>query len=384
MTSDIKPRYFIGLMSGTSVDGVDAALIACTDNQIRLVEMIDHPLPTHLKKQLIQLNRNPTLSLDTLCQLEHDVAIEFVKATQTLLTQAQFAASDITAIGSHGQTIFHAPNIPMSLQIGHPAFIAKHTGIDTVADFRVDDMAVGGQGAPLAPSFHKQLFKSQQACYVVNIGGIANVSYLESSKTLKKEPESDLVYGFDTGPGNALMDEICQQKFEMAFDKSGNISKSGHVQPALLNRLLKHPYFKERFPKSTGRETFNTLWLKTQLADYANPITDEDLLATLCEFTAQSIQVGIQQLAEDVNALAGDVWIVGGGAYNQHLIDRIQQALPEYCVQSSLTININPNAIEAMMCGWLAQQRIDRQAIALTSITGSSRNVVLGGLWLGH
>jgi len=186
MTSDIKPRYFIGLMSGTSVDGVDAALIACTDNQIRLVEMIDHPLPTHLKKQLIQLNRNPTLSLDTLCQLEHDVAIEFVKATQTLLTQAQFAASDITAIGSHGQTIFHAPNIPMSLQIGHPAFIAKHTGIDTVADFRVDDMAVGGQGAPLAPSFHKQLFKSQQACYVVNIGGIANVSYLESSKTLKK------------------------------------------------------------------------------------------------------------------------------------------------------------------------------------------------------
>jgi len=193
-----------------------------------------------------------------------------------------------------------------------------------------------------------------------------------------------LVYGFDTGPGNALMDEICQQKFEMAFDKSGNISKSGHVQPALLNRLLKHPYFKERFPKSTGRETFNTLWLKTQLADYANPITDEDLLATLCEFTAQSIQVGIQQLAEDVNALAGDVWIVGGGAYNQHLIDRIQQALPEYCVQSSLTININPNAIEAMMCGWLAQQRIDRQAIALTSITGSSRNVVLGGLWLGH
>ena len=374
MTSTSQPRYFIGLMSGTSVDGVDAALIDCSNNQIKLVEMIDHPLPEPLKSELIQLNQSQNLSLETLCRLEHAVAQEFVKATQTLLTQAQRLPKDITAIGSHGQTIYHAPHIPMSLQIGHPAFIAKQTGIDTVADFRIDDLAVGGQGAPLAPSFHQQLFKSEQACYVVNIGGIANVSYLNS--------ENASLYGFDTGPGNALMDEICQQKFAVGFDNNGEIAKRGQVHQALLQALLTHPYFQQAFPKSTGRETFNHLWLKSQLESIGHEINSEDLVSTLCEFTAQSIQLGLLQLAKQLKAPIGQIWIVGGGAYNPELIKRIQQALPDYNVASSLTTNLNPNAIEAMMCGWLAQQRIDGKAIALTSITGSSRNVVLGGLWL--
>ena len=382
MTTSDKPRYFIGLMSGTSVDGVDAALVdgACTP--IKLLKMIEYPLPETLKRQLIQLNHTPNLTLEAFCRLEHDVAIAFVKATQTLLTQTHLTPADITAIGSHGQTLFHAPNIPMSLQIGHPAFIAKHTNIDTVADFRVDDMAVGGQGAPLAPSFHQPLFENDQACYVVNIGGIANVSYLQP-KT-KNQTNRAPAFGFDTGPGNALMDEICQQQLGVKFDQNGDIAKRGQVHQTLLEGLLQHPYFTNHFPKSTGRETFNSQWLEKHTAHLANQITSENLIATLCELTAQTIQRGIAQLAKQLNAPTGTIWIVGGGAYNHHLLSRIQHALPAYCVQSSLKCNIDPNAIEAMMCAWLAQQRIDHQPIPLKSVTGSQRDVVLGGLWLGR
>jgi len=373
MTQASKSRYFIGLMSGTSVDGVDAALIDCSSSHITLIDFIEHPLSENLKAQLLELNHNQTLSLASLCQLEHDVAMAFITATQSLLSKANLSPNDIIAIGSHGQTIFHAPTIPMSLQIGHPAFIAKQTGIDTVADFRVDDLAVGGQGAPLAPSFHQKLFKSEQATYVVNIGGIANVSYLNDA--------TQAIYGFDTGPGNALMDEICQQQFDCPFDKNGHIARSGQIQAGLLKQLLDHPYFKTSFPKSTGRETFNNHWLSNELNRYSTPVSSEDLLATLCELTAQSIQLGIKQLAQQLDAASASVWIVGGGAYNPLLIERIQSALPNYSVQSSLAKQINPNAIEAMMCGWLAQQRIDNQAIPLKAITGATRNVICGGVW---
>lgn len=371
--STAKPRYFIGLMSGTSADGVDAALVDCSDSSITLIDFIEHPLPATLKAQLIELNQNQTLSLTDLCQLEHDVAMQFVQATQTLLAKTAVKPESVTAIGSHGQTLFHAPNIPMSLQIGHPAFIAKQTGIDTVADFRIDDLAVGGQGAPLAPSFHQQLFKTQQATYIVNIGGIANVSYLNAT--------TQALYGFDTGPGNALMDEICQQQFACPFDKNGDIAQSGQIQADLLKQLLEHPYFALSFPKSTGRETFNSHWLTAELTRYSKPVSAEDLIATLCELTAQSIQRGIQLLETKLNAPTGAIWIVGGGAYNPFLIERIQQALPNYDVQSSLANQINPNAIEAMMCGWLAQQRVDERTIPLKAITGAARDVVCGGLW---
>jgi len=374
MTQASKPRYFIGLMSGTSVDGVDAALIDCSSSNITLIDFIEHPLPNNLKAQLLELNHSQTLSLASLCQLEHDVAMAFITATQSLLSKTNRSPNDIIAIGSHGQTIFHAPTIPMSLQIGHPAFIAKQTGIDTVADFRVDDLAVGGQGAPLAPSFHQELFNTGgTSSFVVNIGGIANVSYLSH------HPSS--AFGFDTGPGNALMDDICQQQLNRSYDKNGEVAQSGQIQTGLLKQLLKHPYFEQAFPKSTGRETFNSAWLNNELKRYALPIKTEDLMATLCELTAQSIQLGIKQLVKRLNASVGPVWIVGGGAYNKHLIERIQHALPEHTVQSSLECQINPNAIEAMMCGWLAQQRIDKQPIKLSAITGAKRNVLLGGLW---
>ncbi len=368
------PRYFIGLMSGTSVDGVDAALVDISGNQIKLVYYIEHPLPDSLKTELLALNHSQSLSLKALSQLEYDVAQAFIQATQKLLDKAQLSHTQVTAIGSHGQTIFHAPQIPMSLQIGHPAFIAKQSGIDTVADFRIDDLAVGGQGAPLAPSFHQQLFEKDAATYVVNIGGIANISYINS--------DSGELLGFDTGPGNALMDEICQQHFDCNYDKDGAIAASAQVNQPLLNALLQHPYFAESFPKSTGRETFNQAWLNQQIAELKLQITPAEMMATLCELTAISIQQGIQQLLEQQDAPAANLWVVGGGAYNSHLLQRLQYALPDFEVQSSLAAGIHPNAIEAMMCAWLAQQRIDQQSIPLSAITGSTRNVTLGGLWL--
>ncbi|WP_373020486.1 anhydro-N-acetylmuramic acid kinase [Thiomicrorhabdus sp.] len=364
-----KPELFIGLMSGTSVDGVDAALVKMDADNIQLVDFIEHPLPDQLKSRLTGLNLKPEISLQTLCDLEYQVAQQFIIATQTLLQHNQLKPDEIRAIGSHGQTIFHSPQTPMSLQIGHPAFIAKQTGIDTAADFRIDDLAVGGQGAPLAPAFHQKLFAVQKQACVINIGGIANISFLDF--------EQNQTFGFDTGPGNGLMDEICQLHFACNYDSNGTIAASGQVNQEFLNQLLKHPYLHQAFPKSTGRETFNRDWLERQLQNFGQSLDPADLLATLCEFTAASIELGIQLL----NVSPCDICIVGGGAFNQELIRRIQARLPDFKVSSSLELDINPNAIEAMMCAWLAHQRLYGIPISLKRITGSERDVVLGGLW---
>lgn len=363
------PALYVGLMSGTSADGIDAALVAFEDERIRLLSYCEYPLDSTLKKQLLALNSAPALSLQTLCELEFGVASAFSQACLSLLKENHLSAKQIHAIGSHGQTIFHAPQVPMSLQIGHPAFIAKQTGIDTVADFRIDDLAVGGQGAPLAPAFHQALFNPQNACCVLNIGGIANISYLN--------PHTRTVTGFDTGPGNALMDEICQRHFDCDYDANGAIAQTGQVDAALLQSLLQHPYLQQPPPKSTGRETFNFAWLQTHLQN--RPLSPQNLLATLSEFTAASVAFAVQQLG--INQ--GDLWVVGGGAYNADLLSRLQKRLVHLNVASSLSIGIHPNAVEAMMCAWLAQQRLLNHPVALSGITGATRNVVLGGLWRG-
>ncbi|MDX1347146.1 MAG: anhydro-N-acetylmuramic acid kinase [Thiomicrorhabdus chilensis] len=372
MNDKPSTERYIGLMSGTSADGVDAALVEIDAQQIRLIDFIDTPMPVELKTRLIDLNQNPQLSLSDLSKLEFQVAIEFISATQKLLLQANLSKQDIRAIGSHGQTVFHAPEIPMSLQIGHPAFIAKQTGIDTVADFRIDDLAVGGQGAPLAPAFHQHLFKPQSACCVINIGGIANISYLN--------PNSGEVYGFDCGPGNALMDELCLQEFGCDYDRNGEIAASTQSNANLLKQLLLHPYLHQPFPKSTGRETFHYPWFAEQAVLVGENMSPAEQMATLNAFTATSIALGVRQL----KIAPCDIWVVGGGAFNPTLLNNIQNQLPDFNIRSSEEIDINPNAIEAMMCAWLAHQRIHQKPVALKSITGSQRDVTLGGLWLAN
>ena len=363
-------------MSGTSADGVDAALIKSTNHQIQLIDFIATELPPHLKQALLKLNDNPKIHLEELCSLHKQVADSFISATQTLLSQNSLAVEEITAIGSHGQTIYHAPDIPMTLQIGHPAFIAKKTGISTVADFRVDDMALDGQGAPFAPAFHKALFSQENPCFVVNIGGIANVSCLPGKQDNLK------VIGWDTGPGNALMDEFCQTELNISYDPSGENARQGNIHTKLLSEMLQHPYFLATYPKSTGRDTFHAKWIKSLLSELNIEISAIDLLATLCELTAQSIAQQIESVtysSKDDKPLS--VWIVGGGAYNDYLLERLQFHLKSYRVASSDLTDINPNAVEAMMCAWLAEQRLNNQPIELASVTGAKRNAVLGGIW---
>ena len=363
-------------MSGTSADGVDAVLIKSFNNQIQLIDFISTELSPQLKQALLKLNDNPNIHLEELCSLHKQVADSFVSATQTLLSQNTIKIEEITAIGSHGQTIYHAPDIPMTLQIGHPAFIAKSTGITTTADFRVDDMALGGQGAPFAPAFHKALFSQENPCFVVNIGGIANVSCLPGTQANQK------IIGWDTGPGNSLMDEFCQTDLNIPYDPSGENARQGNIHAELLNVMLKHPYFEATYPKSTGRDTFHAKWVKSLLSNLNIEISAIDLLATLCELTAHTIAQQIKSVtytSKDNKPL--EVWIVGGGAYNDYLLERLQFHLKSYSVASSHLKDINPNAVEAMMCAWLAEQRLNNQPVELASVTGAKRNAVLGAIW---
>ncbi len=388
LTSPSHPQYFVGLMSGTSADSVDAALVEFKGGEILLQHFISPELPPSLKQQLIQLNQHNTLSLEQLAQLSFDLSQQFIQATQQLLAEQSLTAQDICAIGSHGQTIYHAPHIPMTLQIGHPAFIAKATQIQTVADFRVDDMALSGQGAPFAPAFHQVMFQQNTPCFVVNIGGIANISYLPSplKNSSDKEGGGNKLQGYDTGPGNALMDEICQQYFNCPFDDEGKLAQQGVLNQALLQQLLAHPYFKLAHPKSTGRETFNLNWLNQQVEQLPNSEKPSpvDVLCTLNHFSAISIATEIQKIQQQhsqQSTVQTPVWITGGGAFNALLIQTIQEHLSDCLVQSTQAMNTNPNAIEAMMCAWLAKQRIENKTVPLSYVTGAQRDTVLGGLW---
>ncbi|MDG4812063.1 anhydro-N-acetylmuramic acid kinase [Hydrogenovibrio sp. 3SP14C1] len=365
MSNPHLARLYIGLMSGTSLDGIDAALVSFQDEQLELKAFKTFPYADDLKSQLNQLNQTPHIDLKALCDLEYRVAKAFSDATQQLLNASNYSAAEVTAIGSHGQTIFHAPDIPMSLQIGHPAFIAKHTGITTAADFRIDDMANKGQGAPLAPAFHQKLFGTTDGTAVVNIGGISNITYLDNQKAL----------GFDTGPGNGLMDEYCERFFNCAYDANGKIAITGQVNTALLSDLMKEPYFSAPAPKTTGKDLFNYDWLSGFLAKYP-AIAKEDALSTLNQLTVDTLIQGLNALPAQPKRLL----ICGGGAENNTLISRLQTRL-DFPVETTQSFGIQPHAVEAMMCAWLAKQRLNNRPIALKQITGATQDSILGGIW---
>lgn len=354
-------------MSGTSLDGVDAALVDFSQAHPILKGFLTHPYPSDLQDALNQLNERPQASLKNLCQLEYDVAKQFIQASQTLLEQTGTPPEAVTAIGSHGQTVFHAPDIPMSLQIGHPAFIAKQMALTTVADFRIDDLANGGQGAPLAPAFHRTLFSHAEHLAVINIGGIANISYLSPTDTI----------GFDTGPGNGLMDDICRQHFKCDYDANGQLAGQTEPDSQLLAQLLGDDYFTQPAPKTTGKDYFNQAWLNRQLETFgADKIRPQTLLSTLNQLTVETLVQGLKTLPD---ALA-EVLICGGGAENQTLLNRLQTKL-SYPVKTTADYGVHPHAMEAMMCAWLAQQRLSNQPIPLASTTGAERDSILGGIW---
>lgn len=354
-------EYYIGIMSGTSLDGVDVCIIKKSTHAYSVQNFTCLPYSKALKLELILFNSVQTINLSTLAKLQQSLAEIYAQAVKKILSIAEMKPSQITAIGCHGQTVFHNADIPMSIQLGHPAFIAKKTGIQTVADFRIDDMANGGQGAPISPAFHRFLFQKKQAVAIVNIGGIANISILQNSKTI----------GFDTGPGNCLMDEVCQRDFKQNYDKNGDIAASHPVDKALLNKLLTDNYFSLSYPKSTGRDVFNLGWLNQHLTGKESP---SQIISTLNQLTATTITNAIKQHQ------VAEIIVCGGGSENKTLLERLKTGtnLP---VNTTQKYDINPHSLEAFMCAWLAEQRINKIPIKLKQVTGANKNSILGGVW---
>lgn len=365
---------FVGLMSGTSMDAVDAALVDLSGSLPALVACTSIPVPDTLRRELQELNHGGGANeLERLARADVHVGRLFADTTKALLTTAGIPASTIRAIGSHGQTVRHCPSgsTPFTLQIGDPNLIAERTGITTVADFRRRDIAAGGQGAPLVPAFHSALFRSAAENRVaVNIGGMANITVLPAN------PLPPII-GFDTGPGNVLMDAWAARHLGRPLDDSGQWAGSGAVDPALLYRMLADPYFSQPPPKSTGREHFNLSWLEYALGQDAIP--PQNVQTTICELTAVSISKAVESIVPRPQR----VLICGGGVHNRTLMQRLEALLSGIEVESTARHGLDPDWVEAVAFAWLAKQTLEGKPGNLPAVTGARHPVILGGVWPG-
>jgi anhydro-N-acetylmuramic acid kinase len=360
-------------MSGTSMDGIDAALLEIDDEGMRLMAAVCREWPTALQRRLRRLAEEyQHIGLVELGQLDTSAGREFALAAEQLLRANALPASAVRAIGSHGQTVLHRPEgeAPFTLQIGDPNIIAERLGIDVVGDFRRRDLAAGGEGAPLMPAFHAAAFGvAGEPRAVVNIGGIANVTRLAA--------DGD-VTGFDTGPGNCLLDAWARRHLRHAYDANGAWAASGTVQTGLLYRLLREPYFARPAPKSTGRDIFSDDWLDGALAGLT--LAPVDVQATLAELTARSIA---DALLQGPAAEPKRVLVCGGGALNADLMARLTRALPSCQVDSTAVAGIAAEHVEAAGFAWLAHRYVCGLTGNLPAVTGARRPVPLGALFHG-
>lgn len=367
-------RYFIGVMSGTSLDGIDIALTTLSKTgEFQLITAQTFPFPETLYRKLQLLIINQASKLQELGEIDIALGHLIALSINKLLAAQKLDAQDITAIGSHGQTIFHSPvgEFPFSMQIGDASLIAQITGITTIADFRQRDIAAGGQGAPLVPAFHQSLFSTpNEHRVIVNIGGISNITLLPASSD---EP----VIGFDTGPGNVLLDYWTKRHLNQPYDHSGEWAASGKCNNEILKQLLDEAYFKQAVPKSTGRELFNQQWYETKLAGYKQEISPADIQATLTELTAQTIAQDITTYAKSNSS----VFICGGGAHNNHLMSRLQALVGDKKVATTAALGLHPDWVEASAFAWLAYRTINKQTGNLPSVTGARHAVVLGAIY---
>jgi anhydro-N-acetylmuramic acid kinase len=367
---DDASALYIGLISGTSADGIDAALVSFEQHAPKLVSALTHPWPDALRDQILRVAQDETrLDLDAYGRLDVAIGHVFADAVQALLAQSSTSAALVRAVGSHGQTIRHRPTgqYPFTLQIGDASVIAERSQIDVVADFRRADVAAGGQGAPLLPAVHAMLLANPGRTRVVlNLGGIANITVLSASGN---------VLGFDTGPANGLLDAWCLRHRGEPFDRDGRFAASGSVDEALLATLLNDPYFALPPPKSTGREHFHLAWLDAQVGSTAR--SPADIQATLLEFTARSVANAIaQHAAEDT-----DVLICGGGVHNGVLVERLRALLRPRELHSTAACGVDPDYLEATAFAWLARQRLLGLPGNLPSVTGASGLRVLGAIY---
>jgi len=365
--------YFIGVMSGTSLDGIDVAIVDLNGvASFRLIAAKTFSFPIDLYDQLQTAINSPKFHLKELGHLDTALGQFIGKIIKKVLDEQKISPGMVTAIGSHGHTLFHSPSglAPFSLQIGDPNVIAELTGITTIADFRQRDIAAGGQGAPLVPAFHADFFSDpKQPRVIINIGGIANVTLLD-----KRHP----ILGFDTGPGNGLLDAWSKLHQGQPYDDNGNWAASGLCHHGLLTQMLMDPYFHEPIPKSTGREYFNLKWLKHQLKFFGEKLLTADVQATLLELTAHTISLDISHYCNGVEA----VYVCGGGVHNKHLLKSLQRLLKNKAVLSTEQLGLHPNWVEATAFAWLAYRTLNRQTGNLPSVTGAHRAVVLGAIYL--
>jgi anhydro-N-acetylmuramic acid kinase len=364
-------ELYIGLMSGTSLDGVDGVLLECSDDVSKVIQHAHLPFPAALSAEFLSLNSPGHDELHRAALAANALARIYAQVVTELLARTGVGPASISAIGAHGQTVRHRPQefdaTGYTLQLNNPALLAELTGIDVVADFRSRDVAAGGQGAPLVPTFHHALFaRSGKTVTVLNIGGISNLTVLQD----------DAVLGFDCGPGNALMDAWCLQHTGQPFDAGGAWAASGHVHPPLLESLLQEAFFALPPPKSTGRDLFNRSWLSHRLSGFAQ-LALEDVQATLTELTASACAADVQRHGSDSESLI----VCGGGALNTLLMRRLQARLPSLRVVSSDTLGLPPLQVEAAAFAWLARKAILRQTASLKSITGAQGARVLGAIY---
>ena len=371
---------YIGLMSGTSLDGVDGVIYDFTGQAPKVTAKVSAfssaSFPLALREELLALNTAGDNELHRAAIAANAITRVYAQVVSQLLAQTKLLPADICAIGAHGQTVRHRPGefdgTGYTLQLNNPALLAELTGIDVVADFRSRDVAAGGQGAPLVPAFHQDVFAGQgewqnESVAVLNIGGISNLSVLG-----KDEPS----LGFDCGPGNALMDYWCHLHTGDLFDADGAWAASGQVNQALLRQLMSEPFINKAPPKSTGRDLFNAAWLKQQLQGF-DDVLPQDVQATLTEFTAKACSYCLSSYVKNSKKL----FVCGGGALNGDLMRRLQAALPATVVASSDVLGLPAMQVEAAAFAWLARKAIRRETASFKSVTGAQGSRILGAIY---
>ena len=355
----LNERY-IGLMSGTSVDGVDAVVADFSDDKVRTIGHVHVPFTPALRAQLQALMQPGADEIERAGDASVALAQAYADAVAQLLAKTNLVAKDIAAIGAHGQTIRHRPERGFTTQLNAPAHLSELTGISVVADFRSRDVAAGGQGAPLVPAFHAAVFQGDAPRAVVNIGGIANVTLLPAKGST--EP----VRGFDTGPGNTLLDAWCERHTGRAFDDGGTWGATGRVDERLLAALLAEPYFGKAAPKSTGRELFNRAWLDAKLAAFGSSFAAADVQATLVALTARSIASAVGER---------ECYVCGGGVFNAALMRQLPRAL------STQALGVDPMQVEALAFAWLARQCFASAPGNVPEVTGAKGPRILGAVY---
>ena len=363
-------NIYIGLMTGTSADSLDCAAVNFSKKEINIIGLKNYDIPTALKQKIQESSQALELNESLIKDLDIKLGYFFSESIKDLIKTLSLDKNQVSGIGSHGQTIKHEPNAenPYSMQIGDPQLISNNLGIKTVGRFRDDDILAGGQGAPISPVFHREVFaQTGEKRLIVNIGGITNISVISDQE----------IMGFDTGPGNCLMDTWCRKNLKGDFDDEGNWAKSGEVNKTLLDFMIDDNYFKKEHPKSTGPDYFNESWLLNCINEVDQDLNANDVQATLAELTALSLSMSLNEI-EDVSE---KVYFCGGGTHNLHLLKRINLKIKKTCLTTQ-ELGIDPDYLEAICFAWLAKQRLDDRKFDMQNITGSKKAVYLGRVFL--